>query len=147
MQQRVELERLGDEVGRALLDRVDGVLHRAVAGDHDGDDVGVALERGVEDLPAVDAGQPQVGDQDVERKRGQPFERLLAAGRLLDEEAVVGEPLGDRLAERVSRRRRSADVSGRQSFMRADGILTPHRMRVNSRAARAAYSPPGRPLR
>ena len=50
VQQRVELERLGDEVGGALLDGLDRVLHRAVAGDDDGDDVGVALERGVEDL-------------------------------------------------------------------------------------------------
>ena len=33
------------------------------------DDVGVALERGVEHLPAVDAGQPQVGDEDVEGER------------------------------------------------------------------------------
>ena len=73
MQQRVELERLGDEVGRALLDRLDGVLHRAVAGDDDGDDVGIALERGVEHLPAVDAGQPQVGDEDVEGEVGEPL--------------------------------------------------------------------------
>ena len=66
VQQRVELKRLGDEVRGALLDRVDRVLHGAVAGDHDGDDVGVALEGGVEHLPAVDAGQSEVGDEDVE---------------------------------------------------------------------------------
>ena len=70
VEQRVELKRLGDEVGGALLDRVDGVLHRAVAGDHDGDDVGIALECGIEHLPAVDAGQSQVGDQDVEGEVG-----------------------------------------------------------------------------
>ena len=73
---------------------------------------GIALEGRVEHLPAVDAGQAQVGDQDVEGELLQPLERLFAAGRLLDDEAVIGEPLGNRLAQRVSRRRRSADVSG-----------------------------------
>ena len=100
MQQRVELERLGDEVGGALLDGLDRVLHRAVAGDDDGDDVGVALEGGVEHLPAVDARQPQVGDQDVEGEVGQPLQRLFAAACLLDDEPVVGQPLGDRLPQR-----------------------------------------------
>ena len=58
----------------------DGVLHRAEAGDDDGDDVGIALERGVEDLPAVDARQPQVGDDDVEGEiRQSRCERFLAA--------------------------------------------------------------------
>ena len=55
VQQRVELERLRDEVGGALLDRFDRILHRAVTGDDDRDDLRVALERGVEDLAAVDA--------------------------------------------------------------------------------------------
>ena len=85
---------------RPLLDRVDRVLHRAEAGDHDGDDVGVALERGVQHLPAVDAREPEIGDQDVEGERRQPFERLLATRRLLDQEPVIDEPFGDRLTER-----------------------------------------------
>ena len=100
VEQRVELKRLGDEVGGALLDRVDGVLHRAEAGDDDRDDVGIALERGVEDGAAVDAGQPEVGDDDVEREIGEPRERFLAARRLLDDEAVVGQPFGDGLTQR-----------------------------------------------
>ena len=100
VQQRVELERLGDEVGRALLDRVDGVLHRAEAGDDDGDDVRVALERRVEHGAAVHARQPQVGDDDVEGEIGEPRERVLAARRLLDDEAVVGQALGDSLPQR-----------------------------------------------
>ena len=57
MHQLVELKRLGDEIGGAALDGVDGVLHGAVAGDDDGDDAGIALERGFDDLAAVDAGQ------------------------------------------------------------------------------------------
>ena len=66
MKQRVELKGLRDEVGGALLDRVDRVLHRAVPGDHDCHDVRVAFEGRVEDLPPVDAWQPEVGDENVE---------------------------------------------------------------------------------
>ena len=100
VEQRVELERLGDEVGRALLDRVHGVLHRAEAGDDDRDDFRVALERGLEHGAAVDAGQPEVGDDDVERELGEPRQRVFAVGGLLDDEAVVGEPLRDGLPQR-----------------------------------------------
>ena len=49
VQQLVDLKRLADEVPRAALDGFDGVLHRAVAGDDDGDDVGVALDGGFDD--------------------------------------------------------------------------------------------------
>ena len=66
----------------------------------DGDDVGVPLERRVQHRAAVDAGQPEVGDDDVEREFREPRERLLAAGGLLDREAVIGEPLGNRLPQR-----------------------------------------------
>src|SRR6185437_10817556 len=95
VQQRVELKRLGDEVGGALFDRVDGVLYRAEAGDDDRDDVRVALERGVQDGAAVDAGQAEVGDDDIEREVGEPREGLFAAGGLFDDEAVVGEAFAD----------------------------------------------------
>jgi hypothetical protein len=101
VQQRVELEGLGDEVGGPPLDGLDGVLHRAVAGDHDRDDFGIAFERPFDDLPAVDARQAQVGDEDVEGEGRKPLEGLLAAGGLLDDEAVVGQPLRDRLAQRL----------------------------------------------
>ena len=78
----------------------DGVLHGAEAGDDDGDDVGVALERGVEHRAAVDAGQPEVRDDDVEGEIGEPRERLFAARRLLDDEAVIGQPFGNSLPQR-----------------------------------------------
>ena len=100
MQQRVELKWLRDEVGRALLDRVDGVLHCAETGDDDRDDVRVAFERGLEDLAAVDARQPQVRDDDVEREFREPRQRFFAVGRLLDREAVIGQTLRDRGAQR-----------------------------------------------
>ena len=99
MQQRVELERLGDEVGRALLDGLHGVLHRAEARDDDGDDVGVALDRRLEHLPAVEARQPQVGDDDVEGELRQTFERGLSAVGLDHVEPVVAEAFGNRLPQ------------------------------------------------
>ena len=61
---------------------------------------GIALERRFEHGAAVDAGQAQVGDDDVEGELGQPRQRVLAARRLLDDEAVIGEPLGDGLPQR-----------------------------------------------
>ena len=100
MEQRVELKRLGDEIGCPLLDRVDRVLDGAEARDDDRDDVGIALERGIQDGAAVDAGQAEISDDDVEREFHQPRERFFAAAGLLHDEAVIGEAFGDGLAER-----------------------------------------------
>ena len=61
---------------------------------------GIALERGIDDGGSVDAGQAQVGDDDVEREVGEPRERGFARFRLFDGIAVIGELLGDGLAER-----------------------------------------------
>ena len=66
--QLVELKRLRDEIGDAHLRHVDGVLHRAIAGDDDRDDAGVAGEGGFDHFAAVHAGQTQVGNDDVEGK-------------------------------------------------------------------------------
>ena len=76
--QLVELKRLGDEIRDAQLDHVDGVLHRAVAGDDDRDDAGIARERGFDHLAAVDARQAQVRDDDVEGKTVERLDRGLA---------------------------------------------------------------------
>jgi len=100
VEERVELKRLRDEVSRALLDRVHGVLHGPEARDDDRDDLGIPLESRLEHGPAVDAGQAEVGDDDVEGELGQPGECVLAAGRLLDDEAVIGEPLRNGLPQR-----------------------------------------------
>ncbi len=78
MQQLLELKRLGDEALGAEPRDFDGLPHRAEAGDDDRDDVGIAGEGLVEDLAAVDARQPQVRDEDVEREVVEPRERLLA---------------------------------------------------------------------
>ena len=101
MEQGVELKRLGDEVGGALLDGVNGVLDRAVPRDHDRHDVGVACERRVEHVPPVDAGEAQVGDEDVVGEVGQPAHGFFAAVGLLDNEALVCETLGDGFAQRL----------------------------------------------
>ena len=100
VQQLVDLKRLADEVPRAPLDGLDRILHRAVSGDDDGDDVGVALDGGFDDGGAVDAGQPEVGDDDVEREIGEPGERRLARVGLFDLVAAVGQLLGDGLPQR-----------------------------------------------
>ena len=91
VQQLVDLKRLADEIPRAALDRFDGVLHRAVSGDDDGDDVRVAGDGGFDDGRAVDAGQPQVGDDDVEGEIGEPGDGRLARFGLFDLIAAVGQ--------------------------------------------------------
>src|SRR3712207_7979759 len=48
-------------------DEGDGIADGAVAGHHDDEDVGVAVERGVEDAGAGQPGQAEVGQDDVER--------------------------------------------------------------------------------
>ena len=78
--QLVEVKRLGDEVGRAPLDRLDRVPHRAVAGDDDADDRRVARPRRVDHLGAVDAaGRRRSVISEVERELLDQLERLLAA--------------------------------------------------------------------
>ncbi len=77
VQQLVDLKRLADEVPRAALDGFDRFLDGAVAGDHDRDDLRIALDGGVDDGGAVDAGQAQVGDDDVEGEFGESGERRL----------------------------------------------------------------------
>ena len=95
----VELERLGDEVGRAALDDLDRVPDRAIAGHHDADNLGVALDRRLDDPRAVHPGQPEVGDDDVERELGQGFERPLGRVCLDDVHTTVCQLLSQSLAE------------------------------------------------
>ena len=54
---------------------------------------GIPLERRVNHLPAVDARQPQVGDDDVEGEALQLFERRFARRRLDHLESLVGQAL------------------------------------------------------
>ena len=66
VQQLVELEGLGDEVGRPALERGHRVGDGAEPGHDDAHDVGVALQRRVQHRGPVDARQAQVGQHDVE---------------------------------------------------------------------------------
>ena len=100
VQQLVELERLGDEALDAEAGDFDRLAHRAEPGDDDGDDFRVAGKGLAEDLPAIDARQSQVGDQDVEGKLAEPGERLARPFRPAHLEAVVSQSLGDHIAER-----------------------------------------------
>ena len=79
MQQLVELERLLDEVARAALDGLDGVLHGAEARDDDADDVGIERAGLVQHAGAIGfATQPEVGDDDVEGELGEAGDGQLA---------------------------------------------------------------------
>ena len=99
VEQLLELERLRDEALGAEPRHFDGFAHRAVARDHDGDDFRIAGEGFVEDLASVHAGQPEIGDQNVE---GESFRRSSAASPragLLDPKAMLGQPFRDDLAK------------------------------------------------
>ena len=100
MQQLVDLKRLADEVARAALDRLDGVLHGAVSRNDDGDDIWIACDGGLDDRRTVDAGQPQVGEDDVESEIREFSDGRFAGLGLLHPEAAVRQLLGDRLAQR-----------------------------------------------
>ena len=100
VQQLIDLKGLADEVPGAALDGFDGVFHRPVPGDDDGDDVRIAFDGGFDDGGAVDAGEPEVGDDDVEGEIGESREGRLARIGLLDVVPAVGQLFGDGLAER-----------------------------------------------
>ena len=72
-----EIERLQDVVERAHLHGVDGARHRALAGHHDADEIGIDLERGAEQRQAVHPRHHQVGEQHVEGLLAQGRQRLL----------------------------------------------------------------------
>ena len=99
VQQLLERKRLRDEPFSAQPRDLDRLFQRAVPADHDRQDVRIAGKRFVEHLPAVDAGQPQVGHEDIERKFAQPLQRVFAGAGLLHFESVLGESLGNHLAK------------------------------------------------
>ena len=99
VQQFVDLKRLADEIRCAALDCFDRIFHRAVPGDDDRDDVGIALDRRFDDGRAVDAGEAKIRDDDVEGKVGKLGNRGLAGIGLLHLVAAVAELLGDGLAQ------------------------------------------------
>ena len=99
MEQRIDLKRLADEVVCAALDGVHRVFERAVTRDDDRDDIWIAFDGGFDDARTIDAGQTQVGDDDVERKIREARDGSVAGLGLFDEVPVVGELFGNGLAE------------------------------------------------
>src|SRR5204862_3308925 len=95
----VDLERLADEVARAAFDRLDRVLHRAVAGDDDRDDIRITLNRGFDHRGSIDPRQTKISNDDVERKIRETCDRRLSGISLLDVVATIGQLLGYGLAE------------------------------------------------
>ena len=71
-----DLDRLGEVVVGAVLQRVDGGFGRRVAGDHDEDRVGGERLRLLEQLHAVQLAHADVGDDDVEGAPAQQLQRL-----------------------------------------------------------------------
>ena len=78
VQELVDQKRLVDEIPRAPLDQLHRVLHRGVPGDDNDDDLGIALERGMNHGRSVDAGKAQIGHDQVKSEIGEPGERSLA---------------------------------------------------------------------
>ena len=108
--QRLDLERardelddllhahgLGEVVDGALLERLDGGLHRALAGDDDDREEGVELPEGLEEDQAVHAGHHQVGQDEVGLLRARQLQPLGPRAGAEDGVALVLEALAHRL--------------------------------------------------
>ena len=93
----------------------------------DGDDVGIALDGGFDHRGAVDAGQAQVGDDDVEGELGERAERRFARVGLLDLNPRSVELLGDGLAQRGLVFDEEQMFRLGQAFRRRANILTQSR--------------------
>ncbi len=100
--QHVDLHRLGDEVVRAGADRGDRGLEAALAGQHDGEHVGVTLLELLTQLDAGDVRHLHVGHDHVGRLGAQKIERR---GRRAD--GLGGEPP---LAQAIAQEGRSVFV-------------------------------------
>jgi hypothetical protein len=94
VRQLLELERLGDEVRRAALDHLDGILHRSITGDRNRDDSRIQLKCLVDNSVAVDAWQPQVRHDGVEGKVTEELDGLLAGLGLGDLIPHFSKPFG-----------------------------------------------------
>ena len=86
---------------RAALDRFDGVLHRAVAGDDDGDDVGIALD--ARRRSTAEPSMPGSRRSVTMMSKANSASRASAASpdsACSTTIAAIGQLLGDRLAQR-----------------------------------------------
>ena len=143
------LERLGDEVVRAFLHRVDGGLDGAVRGHQHDLGLGRDRLRRAEQVHAARLRHHQVGEQHADAMLAQEVEARVAVGRGEHVQALAAEDLGERLDDRRlviddehdARRRRApcgarsarprgtaaaVDLGGREPSERALRGLVPH---------------------
>ena len=91
-QEVVRVHRLLEEVVRAVLHRLHGLVYRAVGGHEDDGHIGVGRLRGAQHVEARAVRHPQVGEDEAE---GLARERLRGGARVLG--------LGDRVAGALQR--------------------------------------------
>ncbi len=94
----VEIERLGDEVPGPAAHRLDGGVHRAVGGHHDGHRRLRQRERRVQQIHPGLAAHPQIGQQQLHRLALQNGHRLRRAGGGVNVELLL-----QRAAQAVTR--------------------------------------------
>src|SRR3569833_649771 len=73
--QHLQIDRLGDEVEGAGLERADRGLHAAVGGDHGHRRIGIILLNMLHELDAVAVGQAHIGEAEVEMRLRQTLAR------------------------------------------------------------------------
>ena len=89
----VDLHRLGDEVVRAGADRGDRGVEAALAGEHERQEIRIALAQLLAELDAGHAGHLDVGHHDVGRIRPQVLEALLCGVDGIDVEAALAQAI------------------------------------------------------
>ena len=124
-----DLDRLGEVVVRAVLQRVDRGFGRRVARDHDEDRVGSELLSLLEQLDAAELAHADVGDDDIEVAPPQQLQRIVRGGGGHEVQAVVAQGgavgLGDaRLVVDEQDRRHAAQDSRAAAAAGWAGIAT-----------------------
>ena len=131
------VDRLAEEVQRAVALGLARGLHRGRPGHQDDGQLEVALADGAQELQARGAGHHDVADDDVEVGRGQEGERLVAVLRLDHMEALGPEdarrgPAQGRVVvhEQDARARRGGDADAVRDAIaqpRLSTLVSPHR--------------------
>ena len=96
----VELERLGQVVIRAVADRLDRRIDRAVRGHHDHLGLGLRGADRVEQREAIELGHAQIGDDDIDVAGGHGLERGDRRTERGRGEPLIDEAVGERLGHR-----------------------------------------------
>ena len=113
--QAIEVERLGEVLARAELDRLDRAVDRGVGGHQDHFAAGHGRADLAQQIEAVDVGHPQIDHREIGRLAQQRAHRLGAAGAGHDVEADPARPGARPPSAPGSRRRRRAAAGARSS--------------------------------